>query len=132
MMSPPRLPQLLRFLVVGSLNTGASYGAYVLLLALGLHFSVASLGALIFGILLSFTTQGRFVFGNNGIGRFPRFVAVWALLYFANIALIGAFAGMGINAYLGGALALVPITALSFLLQRHFVFSPTPPARHCD
>lgn len=132
-MMPPRpLPQLLRFVVVGSLNTGASYGAYVLLLAIGLHFSVASLGALIFGILLSFTTQGRFVFGNSGIGRFPRFVAVWALLYFANIALIGAFASMGINAYLGGALALVPITALSFLLQRHFVFSPTPPARHCD
>lgn len=124
MVSTARIPQILRFLVVGSFNTAASYGAYVLLLALGLHFSLASFGSLVFGILLSFTTQGRFVFGNSSVSRFPRFVAVWAVLYLANIALIGAFERVGINPYLGGALALVPITTLSFLLQRHFVFSP--------
>lgn len=127
-----RLPQMLRFTIVGLLNTAASYGVYALLLALGQHFSTASLCSLVFGVFLSFATQGRFVFGRTGIDRFPRFVAAWALLYFANIALIGALQQLGFNAYLGGALALVPITGLSFLLQRHFVFSCTPTARQCD
>ncbi|MBS0355021.1 MAG: GtrA family protein [Proteobacteria bacterium] len=120
----PAASQFLRFGVVGLANTGLSYGSYVLLLALGLNYAVANFGSLVFGIAVSFVSQGRFVFGNSSIRRLPRFVVLWLFLYCVNIALIALFLEYGINAYLGGGLALVPITLLSFVCQRYIVFRP--------
>ncbi|MDO9598612.1 MAG: GtrA family protein [Azoarcus sp.] len=119
--------QLVRFVIVGVFNTAFAYGVYALLLALGLHFTLANFGALVFGILISFYSQGRFVFRNLHVQRFPRFLAVWGSLYVVNIALIAGFVGFGFDPYVGGALALPIITVLSFLLQRFFVFSSGRP-----
>lgn len=114
--------QLIRFGLVGGLNTGFSYGVYALGLFVGLSFYLASLLALILGIMVSFFTQGRLVFQAQLEGRFVRFVAIWAVLYLVNIALIWVLAKTGMSYYLAGLVAFVPIVALSFLLQKFVVF----------
>lgn len=120
----PAMAQFIRYGLVGVINTGISYGIYVLLLYVGLNYALANFGSLVLGIGVSFFSQGRFVFGNSSIGRLPRFVLLWGTLYLVNIGLIALFLRLGINAYLGGALALVPITLLSFVCQRYLVFRP--------
>ena len=116
--------RLLRFLIVGAINTALSYAIYALGLRVGLAFPVASLVALVCGLLISFVTQGVFVFASALKGRFPRFLAVWAVIYLVTIAVIWVQTRLGVSDYLAGLLA-IPVTAvLSFLLQRRYVFGP--------
>ena len=57
--------QFIRFLIIGILNTAFGYGVYTLFLFFGVQYQLASMGALIFGIVFSFNTQRKFVFNNT-------------------------------------------------------------------
>jgi putative flippase GtrA len=116
----------LRFLITGGLNTGFSYGVYALLVFMGLNYALSNLCSLVLGILFSFRTQSTFVFNSSGRGLLWRYVAVWTVLYFSNILMIGGLIRLGANAYTAGAMAIVPTAALSFFLQKYFVFPRSP------
>jgi putative flippase GtrA len=116
----------LRFVIVGSVNTSFSYGVYALLLWAGLPFILANLGSLVLGILFSFRTQGRLVFGSRDNRRFFHFVVCWGMIWVVNILLIAGLIQLGFDAYLAGLLALLPVTALSYLVQKLIVFAGTP------
>ena len=118
MISSPKV----RFMLVGVVNTAFSFGLYLLFVYLGLHFATANLLATLAGILFSFRTQGRFVFGDTRWSRLFRFFPLWVALYAFNVLLIALFSRLELNAYEAGALALLPTVALSYFLQRHFVF----------
>jgi putative flippase GtrA len=117
-----RLPQWLRFGVIGALNTGLSFGCYLVLLALGLPFALANLLALLLGIVVSFRTQGRWVFGSNDWSRMRRFAPVWLVLYLLNIAGIAGLMRLGLTPAWAGLVALPFVVVLSYLLQRRWVF----------
>jgi len=119
--------QLFRFLLVGCLNTAFSYSIYALLLWVGLHFAVANGLAFLISLLFSFMTQSRLVFRQTDLRRLPRFIVVWLGIYAFNVGVIDAFMRAGLSAYAGGALALVPVTVLSFIVQRWIVFRPAEP-----
>lgn len=122
--------QLLRFFVVGVVNTAFSYGIYATMLLIGLNYAWANLVALVLGILFSFKTQGRLVFDNSDNRLLVRFVVVWAVIYLATITLIGRFITLGLNAYTAGVLALPFSTVLSYVGQKFIVFvKPIPSAR---
>ena len=114
-----------RFMMVGMFNTAFAYFCYAVLIYVGAHFTLASLGSLCLSILMSFVTQGRLVFGNNELARFWRFLSVWVMLYLANIALIRTFVARGADAYLAGALALPFVVIASYICQKFFVFRHT-------
>ncbi len=120
------LPQFIRFVLVGIVNTGFAYAIYAGLLYLGLGYASANLIALILGIVVSFKTQGILVFKDSANRRMIRFVLVWAMIYLFNIFLIGRFIAFGLNPYVGGALALPFVTVLSYIAQKLFVFRPSP------
>lgn len=111
-----------RFVLVGILNTSFSYGIYAVLLFVGFGYALANFVALVMGILFSFKTQGRLVFGNPDNRLFGRFVLSWALIYLCTITLIGWIIALGLDAYSAGALALPFSVVLSYLIQKHFVF----------
>lgn len=114
----------LRFLLIGGLNTSFSYLVYAGGLFIGLDYKIANLGAVILGILFSFKMQGTLVFNNVKWRLFFRYVLFWMLLYRLNILCISTIMQFGFNAYQAGALALLPITLLSFLIQKIFIFKP--------
>jgi putative flippase GtrA len=114
--------QLVRFLAVGLLNTGFSYSVYAFFVWLGLSYVVANLLSLLAGIVFSFRTQGKLVFGNADARLFGKYVLVWLVIFLVNIGCIRVALGFGANAYLAGALALVPTVALSYVLQKFVVF----------
>lgn len=111
-----------RFLLVGAVSTGFSYGVYVVLAFTGLNYALANLGSLVAGILFSFRTQGRFVFRNSDRSLFWRFVLCWTSIYAANVWFIRQALRMGLNKYAAGAVAIPAIAVLSFLVQRYIVF----------
>lgn len=124
----PERRQLLRYLIVGAANTAFAYAIYAVGISLGLSYQLASLGALIAGICSGFIIQGKVAFRSQLENRFLPFVALWVLLYLANIVLIGTFAFFGTNLFLAGLLAAVPVNAASYLAMRAVIFTPKPPS----
>jgi putative flippase GtrA len=117
--------RFVRFLLVGGINTAFSYAVYATFLLLGLGYALANLLALVASILFSFKTQGTFVFNNTAHRLIFRFSICWLFVYLCNIAFIGEMLTLGLDAYTAGALAIPPIIAVSYLLQKYFVFNPT-------
>ncbi len=115
--------QFIRFLIIGILNTAFGYGVYTLFLFFGVQYQLASMGALIFGIVFSFNTQRKFVFNNTKKGLFIRFVLCWVCIYLLNIFLISLCMDYGFDAYVSGALSIIPITLSSYILQKFIVFN---------
>ena len=112
----------IRFVFIGVINTCFSYSVYATLLYCGLQYMVASLIALILGIIFSFKSQGKFVFYNNDNKIFFRFLAIWIIIYLFNILIIRFTMDIGLNAYQAGALAIIPVTIFSYILQKFLVF----------
>jgi len=121
--------QFVRFLFVGTLNTVVGYTVYALLLYLGLPYAAASLGALLLGILFSFRTHGALVFGNRDSGLIFRFASCWGIIYLANIALIAGLRQLGLTDYVAGAITMLPVALLSYLMQKFLVFEATGAGR---
>lgn len=126
-MNREQVLQVARFLVVGVFNTGFSYAVYAVLLWVGLNFVLANLGAVLLGILFSFRTQGRFVFMNTDKRLIFRFAGCWGAIFLVNIGLIALLMRSGLNSYWAGAIALVPITVISYFAQKVLVFGPPRP-----
>ena len=119
--------QFVRFLLVGGLNTGFSYAIYASLLFFGLSFAWANLGAVLIGIAFSFRTQGSLVFNNRDKRLIIRFAGCWLMIWLVNISMIAGFMRAGLDAYWAGALALAPITLISYVTQKRFVFGNSVP-----
>lgn len=115
--------RFLSFLMVGALNTAFGYGCFSLLVFTGIHRSLALFLTTVLGIMFNFKTTGRLVFRSDDNSRIIRFIAVYGVVYLINLAVLEVLVRIGISVYLAGALLLLPSAAITFLLQRSFVFS---------
>lgn len=116
--------QFAAFLVVGVLNTAFGYGCYALLVWLGVHYALAAFLSTVLGVLFNFQTIGRLVFRSHDHRRLWRFVGVYTATYGLNVAGLWALQKVGLNAYASGALLLLPMALLAFVLQKRLVFAP--------
>ena len=114
--------QLLRFLLVGGLNTLFGYAVFSLFLYLHFHYAAASFLGIILGILFNFKTYGRLVFNRRDNALIFRFVVLYAVLYLISTGGLWVFNRIGIDLYYANAMMLVPVSVLAFYLNRRFVF----------
>lgn len=115
--------RMVKFLAVGVLNTAFGYGVFALLLWLGLHYSAAALFATVLGVLFNFKTTGVLVFGSRDNRKIGRFVAVYGVVYGANVAGLWLLTQAGLNAYVGGLVLILPLALLAYFLQSKYVFA---------
>jgi len=114
--------QLIRFLIVGGLNTVFGYSIYSVFILLHLHYVLAALLGQICGILFNFKTTGTIVFKNKENRLIFRFFGVYLVTYLITIGLLKIFSVYGVGSLVAGAIIILPIAFLSFLLNRKFVF----------
>ncbi|MFR8440345.1 MAG: GtrA family protein [Campylobacter sp.] len=115
--------QLFSFLLVGILNTIFGYGLFALFIYLGLYYPLAVLLSTILGVLFNFKTIGGLVFGSNDNKLIFKFILVYVIIYLLNIFFLWLFKRLGFeNMYLNGFILLIPLAAVSFLLNKFFVF----------
>jgi putative flippase GtrA len=110
------------FLFVGGLNTLFGYSLYALLLYLHFHYALASLMATIGGVMFNFKTTGVIVFKNKNNGLLLKFIAVYSATYLLNISFLKIFSSFNANMYFAGAVLIIPMAFLAFILQKKFVF----------
>ena len=115
--------EFIRFVLVAMLNTLFGYGVYTLLVYFGMHFSLATLISTILGVLFNFKTYGILVFKNSSNKLIFRFVLVYCVVYLCNIGGIALLKTLGMSSYLAGAVMLVPVGLLGFILNKIFVYS---------
>lgn len=120
-----KLGQLIRFGLVGALNTIVGYGTYWVGIQLGLNFILASVIGQILGTLNSYFWNKRFTFKSKKKSRkeFIRFCAVYVLQYILNVSLIA----LGIDYYelseeLSGLFATIICTIISFAGHKYYSF----------
>jgi len=118
------IEQFARFLVVGGLNTGLSYLIYVLVLnVFSLSHGTALLVGYVGGAAFAFFSFGALVFGGALSGlRMLRFILGYVVLYLVNLGLLTALIGLGLGEELAQFLLLPVVAAVSFLINRLFVF----------
>ncbi|VVE74119.1 hypothetical protein PAN31117_04851 [Pandoraea anapnoica] len=113
---------LIRFLCVGVINTAFGYGCFALLLWIGMHYAPALLLATIAGVLFNFKSIGILVFRSHDNRLIVRFVLSYCVVYVVNVSGVRLFMLAGIAPAVGGALLLLPMALLAYLLNKRFVF----------
>ena len=114
---------LIRYLLIGVVNTAFGYSMFALLIYLGLHYAVAVFLSTLAGIFFNFRTFGRFVFKQTDWRLIWRFMGVYGVLYLVNIGCIFVLMMYIDNIYAANAVALVLIASLGFVLNRSFVYA---------
>jgi putative flippase GtrA len=118
-----------RFVLVGLLNTAFGYTVYAVLVLLGLHYTAAVTLASILGVLFNFRSTGGIVFRNTQWQRIGRFVLVYAVALGLNIGLLWLVQKAGPGAIVSQAICLPFVVAVTYALQRYFVFVKGEPRR---
>ncbi|WP_010494530.1 GtrA family protein [Paenibacillus elgii] len=114
--------ELIRFLFVGGLNTAFGYSIFALFIFVGLHYSLASLFSTIIGILFNFKSTGILVFNSKKNSLIYKFIAVYGIVYLINVSLLKILSLFITNVYFSGAIILLPLAVLSYILNKKFVF----------
>jgi putative flippase GtrA len=114
--------QIIRFLLIGSVNTIFYYSIYCLFIYIGLDYRLCVFFATLIGIFFSFMTFGKYVFNNSDKKLIYKFIFVYMVLYFLNIFLISRFQVYLDNYYLSGFLSAFFCTCISFFINKLYVF----------
>jgi putative flippase GtrA len=115
--------KIIRFLIVGLINTLVGYSLYAFFIFIGLSYPIAVLFSTVLGVAFNYKSIGSLVFAHEGESRALPFIGVYVIVYGLNIYGLWQLEVLGIeNKYIAGALLLVPLAALSFLLNKYWVF----------
>jgi putative flippase GtrA len=119
--------RFLKFLLVGGINTLFGYGVYVVLLKAGLHYALASFFSTTAGVLFNFKTTGRLVFRSRDNTLLARFIGVYVLIYGVNVGCLKVCRLLDMDMFLAGAILVLPLALLSFVLNKKYVFIRSGP-----
>jgi len=115
--------EVARFVLTGALNTLVGFGIYTALVLVGLDVALALLAATVLGVLFNFFSFGRITFRRPAMDRLPRFVAIYAVIYVFNLALLwGAQRTLGVGPVVGQFLCLFVVAPAAYLLLKHKVY----------
>jgi putative flippase GtrA len=114
--------QLLRFFIVGGLNTIFGYLVFAFFIYFNLHYVLATLLAQICGVLFNFKTTGFWVFKNRDNRLILRFFGVYLFTYLLNIGILKLFEMNNVTSLIGEAIIIIPLAMISFYLNKKLVF----------
>lgn len=114
--------RLLRFVLVGGLNTAFGVGVYCLAVCIGLPYFASTLASNVLGVLFNFVTTGNLVFHNANPRLISRFTACYVVVYLVNTAVVKLFLVAGLGSYWAGIVATPFVALCSYLLLKRFVY----------
>lgn len=114
--------KFIKFLFAGGLNTIFGYSIFAILIFSGFHYTLAVFFSTMLGIFFNFKTIGKIVFKNNSNKLIFKFIGVYTIIYLLNILFLKILKSYNFDIYLAGALLIIPMAMLSFILNKKFVF----------
>jgi putative flippase GtrA len=124
--APDGLGSMLRFCVVGLINTCAGLAIiYLLKWFFGIADVAANAGGYAVGMLVSFTLNRRWTFRHTGAPLYAAmyFVPIFGFAYSVNLGIVlGSIRELGIDGYVAQALGMPFYTAVFYLGSRYVAF----------
>ena len=122
-----RIPDKIRFLLVGGFNTSVSYVIFALIcLIVGEQYYQASLAcSWIISSVISFTTQRYLVFNVEGnlFKQYCKCCTTWVFSYIINATLLEIFVQkLDLNVYLAQIVATLACAVFTYILFKTFAF----------
>lgn len=122
--------ELVRFGLVGVLNTVAALGIIFLLMACGVGVYTANVIGFCVGLTISFLLNRSWTFRGSGplhARQIGTFILAVAIAYAANIASVFAWIESGLDPYIATILGMPVYTVLFYLLSKFVVFPTSVP-----
>jgi len=116
---------LLRFLVVGVVNTAFGYGVYAAAVLAGLPAQAALALQFLLGVLWNYRMHARLVFAVEGWDRLPAYVGAYLLIWALNAVALRMLLAAGMSPLAAQGLILPATVALAWwLIGRVMGFHP--------
>jgi putative flippase GtrA len=116
------LQRIARFLLVGGINTVFGYAIYAGLVLLTGKITLSLLISSIAGIIFNFYTTGKIVFKSSDKSLFWLFLAVYGVIFLCNLVSLKYLLFLGFGPLLAQIILLPIIAAITYVLQKKFVF----------
>jgi putative flippase GtrA len=123
--SRERLSEIWRYYQAGLINSAFGFGAYALLVWLGLNLFVAQLLAHLAGMGFNYLTYSRHVFRDAAPAR-VRFVISYAVNYLVGLATLYLCSRVIASPYLAGFASIVIVSVINYFALKHLVFHGKP------
>ena len=122
----------IRFLIVGFINTFASFTVFSLLVFIGINFVISNFLALIFGILFSYFNNKTFVFRNKSKKTLWKYIVLWISIFLFQIFIIWLFKSIIFSPphilkthyieIIGGFFSTILTLPIAYSAQKYWVF----------
>lgn len=125
-----KLPDKIRFLLVGGFNACVQYALYALIIYFWgqQQYQVALILSWIISTISSFTTQKIFVFCTHGklkdwLREYIKCLGTWILAYIINAVILELLVNLlELNPYIAQIIAISCTTVTSYIMMKHFAF----------
>lgn len=122
-----KIPQIVKFLVIGSLNAAISYIIYAIaVLLLGeAHYQLCVILQWTISSVISYFNQKFFVFCTKGnyLKEYLKCCSTWAVSYVLNVIVLEIFVRFLIkNVYIAQFISLFIVSAVTYVLFKYFAF----------
>jgi putative flippase GtrA len=115
--SRPDLWRLIKFLLVGVLNTGFGFAIYAILLKLvGFGPQLSLILSYVAGVIWNYFTHARLVFDAKGYGRLPAYAFAYSVLYGLNALALAVVTSFGWPPLAAQAVLVLPMALLAFMV----------------
>ncbi len=122
-----KIPDKIRFLVIGAINAGISYVIFAIAVYLigEQYYQICAALQWILSSFISFANQKFFVFCTKGnwIKEYLRCCMTWLVSYILNALILEVFVKyIDINVYLAQFLAIFTVSVVTYVLFKYFAF----------
>ena len=119
--------RILRFLLVGGINTLFGFAVFTLLIVSGVVVWISVFVSMLAGTAFNFLTTGGYVFRDLSLNRFPLFLFFYLTVFAINLFLIDYLSIFFTNKILLQALISPLLAMISYFLMSCFVFNNSKP-----
>ena len=114
---------IIKYIIIGGVNTCFGYGVYWSFLQLDFNFAVAAFFSTVLGIIFNFFTIGNFVFKSKiNTNIFYKFLLSYGFRYLLSIGGIALFHSYGMSYEIAGAVTILLNAIIGFFLHKNIVF----------
>lgn len=112
---------LFKYYQAGIVNTAFGYGAFSLLVWMGLNIYLAQVIAHVSGVVFNYLTYSRYTFSDYRASK-RNFVLSYAVNYLLNLAVLWALNQVIRSPYLAGFITIIVVSIINYVVLRRYVF----------
>jgi len=115
--------RLIRFYIAGAINTLLSYCIFATLIYLGVVYWLAVVICYVLGLVINYKTIKTIAFNDSSKQSLRNFFFIFCGTCLLNIGSLKVLIELGINAYVSAWIVVIPISLLSYVLNKKYVFN---------